>query len=141
MARRHRLIAGVLLTAGLLTAGTVTADTVTAERTASVTPTLAASSNPLAEVTKLGPDDVEALHGQIVERIQTGSYTYLLVEQTSGARTWSVMMGIGPAQGTLVRIDPIATKRDFYSARLDRVFPELMFGTISIPSTPHGDRA
>ncbi|HET6584625.1 MAG TPA: hypothetical protein VFG69_14300 [Nannocystaceae bacterium] len=97
--------------------------------TAPSTPTpTAAPSPPLAGMTPPAAGE-EVFDGVVEERLAAGSYTYLAV-RTGGAAKWVATMGDGAALGASVRIESMGTRTDFHSRRLDRTFPELVFGVV-----------
>lgn len=90
----------------------------------------AGNSNPLGTLDRSAADDVP-LAGRVEERLEAGSYTYLGVRRDDGSRFWAVTLGRGQPQGARVNIRSYGRRTDFRSARLQRTFPELVFGTVS----------
>ncbi|MEZ4446391.1 MAG: hypothetical protein R3B72_45350 [Polyangiaceae bacterium] len=68
--------------------------------------------------------------GQVRERLDAGSYTYLLVGTDAGAEEWVVTLGKGANVGAQVAIKSMGTRRDFESARLKRRFDRLVFAIV-----------
>lgn len=89
----------------------------------------AAGVNPLASLVR---DEVDArpLEGRVREVLSAGSYTYLSLETTDGPR-WTVTMGRGQGVGTKVRVRSFGHSQNFHSKRLQRTFPDLVFGIVS----------
>ena len=94
--------------------------------TAEARPT--APSIPLAEMTPPAADE-KTFAGVVEERLAAGSYTYLAV-RTDSALRWVATMGDGAPLGARVQIENMGTRTDFFSRRLDRTFPELVFGVV-----------
>jgi hypothetical protein len=81
-----------------------------------------------------GPPAMEpasgSLAGQIAERLDAGSYTYVLVDEGAGDRTWVVTLGDAEPVGARVRVTRFGARQDFRSARLGRTFDHLVFGIV-----------
>lgn len=76
-------------------------------------------------------DEHEPLVGRVVERFVAGSYTYVAIERDDGRRTWAVTLGRSVPEGARVRVRSFGRRSNFYSARLRRTFPELIFGAVA----------
>ncbi len=68
--------------------------------------------------------------GEIRERVDAGSYTYMLVTTDAGAREWVVTLGAGAPVGTRVDIVNMGVRSDFRSRRLARTFDRLVFAIV-----------
>lgn len=91
----------------------------------------ARAENPLTTLIR-DAADAAPLTGVVVERIKAGGYTYLALSAAQGAEPrWVVTLGRGEALGSQVKVRSFGHRRDFYSRRLDRTFPELTFGIVS----------
>jgi hypothetical protein len=86
--------------------------------------------NPLASLVRSAPD-AGPLVGVVEERISAGSYAYLALRTPAGARRWTVTMGRGQPAGARVRVRSLGHSERFYSKRLARTFPDLVFGVVS----------
>jgi hypothetical protein len=77
-------------------------------------------------------DDRDPLVGRVVERLVAGSYTYVAIERDGdGQRAWAVTLGRAAPEGARVRVRSFGRRSNFYSARLRRTFPELIFGAVA----------
>jgi hypothetical protein len=91
-------------------------------------PASAQAGNPLAN---LRTDRAgEPLAGRVEERVAAGPYTYLDVRGAE-RRVWVVTLGRGAPRGASVRVRSLGQQQNFYSRRLQRTFPELVFGLVS----------
>ena len=91
----------------------------------------ARAENPLTTLVR-DAADAAPLTGIVVEKIKAGSYTYVAVSTASGTQPrWAVTLGRGEPLGTRVKVRSFGRRREFYSRRLDRTFPELTFGIVS----------
>ncbi len=88
------------------------------------------AGNPLVGLTP-SDDERAPLVGRVVERLVAGSYTYVALERDDGRRAWAVTLGRGAPEGARARVRSFGVKKNFYSARLRRTFPELIFGSLS----------
>lgn len=81
-----------------------------------------------------GPPAMEpasgALAGRVTDRLEAGSYTYVLVDDGDGVATWVVTLGDAEPVGARVRVTRFGTRDGFRSARLDRTFEHLVFGIV-----------
>lgn len=71
--------------------------------------------------------------GRVIERVQAGSYTYLLVERAGGARSWVVTLASSSgAQSRVSRVQVLAMgyAAHFDSKRLARTFDGLYFAVV-----------
>lgn len=87
------------------------------------------AGNPLVGLAP-SDDDREPLVGRVVERLVAGSYTYVAIERADGRRAWAVTLGRAAPEGARVRVRSFGRRSNFYSARLGRTFPELIFGAV-----------
>ena len=102
-----------------------------------------AAANPLAAATPVaGPAQV--LSGQILERLDAGSYIYLRVRPAdAGAETWIVLpvLEAPTADATAIRVRVMRRVERFHSRRLGREFSELLFAARDAAlSSPKGVR-
>jgi hypothetical protein len=141
------LIAGGGILIGLLDAPPAAAphmSTPTAGAPAAPAPAPApAAPNPLASATPVaGP--AQALSGEILERLDAGSYVYLRVRPAdAGAETWIVLpvLEAPPADATAIRVRVMRRVERFHSRRLGREFSELLFAARDAAlSSPKGVR-
>jgi hypothetical protein len=86
--------------------------------------------NPLATIVR-DATDAQPREGRVEALLDAGSYTYLELRGESSTPFWVVTMGRAPPAGSRVRVRSFGHRRDFYSARLQRTFPELVFGIVS----------
>jgi len=120
----RRLLAVLLLAAALCAAAAWFAAPVISTPGARRTP-----AGPLGALSQVTPAR-DVFEGTVEERWPAGPYTYLgLRTQDGGALRWAVTMGRAYPVGARVRIRAMGHSRDFYSARLQRSFSELVFGT------------
>lgn len=71
-----------------------------------------------------------SLNGRVTERLDAGSYTYVLVDDGEGDPTWVVTLGGAEPVGTPVKVTRFGVRDDFRSARLERTFDHLVFGIV-----------
>lgn len=90
----------------------------------------ARGSNPLSELVR-DASDAHARQGRVESQLVAGSYTYVELRGDDAEHYWAVTMGRAPPTGTRVRVRSFGHRRDFYSPRLQRTFPELVFGIVS----------
>jgi hypothetical protein len=89
------------------------------------------AENPLQSLMREAVD-AAPLIGRVVERLDAGSYTYLALKiPEASTPAWVVTLGDGQRLGSQVKVRSFGRRRDFYSRRLDRTFPELVFGIVS----------
>lgn len=91
------------------------------------------STNPLlaADSTERG----QRLHGQIIEKLPAGGYTYLELELADGDRTWVVLMSREtPGPGDEIDVVVMGSRDGFHSRRLDRRFDRLLFASLGAQS-------
>jgi hypothetical protein len=86
--------------------------------------------NPLSELVH-DATDAQARQGRVASQLVAGSYTYVELRGDAAEHYWAVTMGRAPPPGTRVRVRSFGHRRDFYSPRLQRTFPELVFGIVS----------
>jgi hypothetical protein len=103
-----------------------------AARSSAADPAGAAAANPLAELSRSALDNAP-ITGRVEERLSAGSYTYLSVRTGANTSVWVVTLGGGSPPGAPVKVRSMGRRADFYSSRLKRTFPELIFGIISRP--------
>jgi hypothetical protein len=87
-------------------------------------------TNPLASLVRSALDE-PPLYGRVEQRISAGSYSYLALRTSEGAQRWTVTMGRGQPVGANVSVRSIGYSPRFYSKRLRREFPNLVFGIVS----------
>ena len=88
------------------------------------------AQNPLHTLLR-DPQESALLRGRVEERLAAGGYTYLALRARDGALLWTVTLGGGAPIGAEVRMRSLGRQRAFHSRRLDRTFPELIFGIVS----------
>lgn len=64
--------------------------------------------------------------GRVLSTIPSNSYTYIEVDQ-EGTTRWLATPALSLEKNTLIRYDNGALMKDFYSKKLDRTFPEILF--------------
>ncbi len=88
-----------------------------------------AALNPLASLVRSALDE-PPLYGRVEQRISAGSYTYLGLRTQQDELRWAVTMGRGEREGTTVSVRSLGFSPRFYSKRLQREFPNLVFGLV-----------
>ena len=88
-----------------------------------------AQANPLASLVRSALDE-PPLFGRVEERISAGSYTYLALRTEREGLRWTVTRGRGEPEGTAVQVRSLGFSPRFYSKRLQRAFPNLVFGIV-----------
>jgi hypothetical protein len=91
---------------------------------------VAAQGNPVGGLSRT-PEDLAPVEGTVEERLLAGGYTYLAVRSASGRRTWAVTIGRGASEGDRVVVRSFGRSASFFSRRLQRTFPELVFGLVT----------
>ena len=86
--------------------------------------------NPLSELVRDATDG-QMRQGRVESELVAGSYTYVELRGDDAEHYWAVTMGRAPPPGTRVRVRSFGHHRDFYSPRLRRTFPKLVFGIVS----------
>ena len=74
----------------------------------------------------------DAFEGRVAERIKAGSYCYMHVQTTAGAKHWVVTLGSGQPVGAAVRVKAMGVRTAFKSNRLNRTFDKLFFAIVNI---------
>ncbi|WP_437774782.1 hypothetical protein [Sorangium sp. So ce1097] len=100
-----------------------------APSSAAAGPPGAIGASPLAQLSRSAADRA-LLSGRVEERLPAGSYTYVAV-RAGEALTWAVTLGDAPPPGTPVEVRSMGRRTNFHSRRLERTFPELVFGIVS----------
>jgi hypothetical protein len=90
----------------------------------------AAAVNPLTTLER-SASDWTPIVGRVEQRIPAGRYAYLAVRTTRGALVWTVTLGRGHELGAQVKVRSMGRGKNFHSRRLQRTFPELVFGIVS----------
>ncbi|MET0285899.1 MAG: hypothetical protein ABW352_15565 [Polyangiales bacterium] len=85
--------------------------------------------NPLASLVRSAVDE-PPLYGRVEQRISAGGYTYLGLRTAREGLRWTVTMGRGEREGTEVSVRSLGFSPSFYSKRLQREFPNLVFGIV-----------
>ena len=67
-----------------------------------------------------------AYEGEVVTAIDANEYTYIEVREQDGTR-WIAGPRTALARGDIIRFDDGVVMKGFYSKRLDRSFPAVMF--------------
>jgi hypothetical protein len=86
-------------------------------------------TNPLASLVRSAVDE-PPLYGRVEQRISAGSYTYLGLRTVRDELRWTVTMGRGESEGTEVSVRKLGFSPRFFSKRLQREFPDLVFGIV-----------
>lgn len=86
--------------------------------------------NPLSQLVR-DATDAQPRQGRVESQLVAGSYTYLELRGDDAQHYWAVTMGRAPPPGSRVRVRSFGHHRDFYSPRLQRTFPNLVFGIVS----------
>ena len=89
----------------------------------------AMAASPLGQLSRSAADRA-LIAGRVEERLPAGSYTYVAV-RAGEALTWAVTLGDAPPVGTPVQVRSMGRRTNFHSRRLERTFPELVFGIVS----------
>jgi len=89
----------------------------------------AQSEAPPRGMPRIDPPDGD-FAGVIRERLDAGSYTYLLVTTADGRERWVVTLGEGAPVGSNVDIVNMGLRHDFRSRRLARTFDRLVFAIV-----------
>lgn len=88
------------------------------------------ADNPLTNIVR-DATDAQPREARVESQLDAGSYTYVELRGDDSAHYWAVTLGRAPPPGSRVRVRSFGHRRDFYSARLQRTFPELVFGIVS----------
>ncbi len=115
----------------------------------SVNGTYAGSQKPAAGLPQMNQDikpqqDMSSLSGKVLESMDSGGYTYILVEK-AGKKTWVAVPKIEVKIGQDISFQPGMVMSNFQSKTLNRTFETIVFsggvtgsGTGSVnPSTDH----
>lgn len=88
------------------------------------------ATNPLGGLLR---DTIAAppIEGRVEQRLPAGSYTYLALRTERDAVLWAVTLGKGEPPGARVKVRSMGHRPDFHSRRLNRTFPDLVFGMVS----------
>jgi hypothetical protein len=86
-----------------------------------------------------------ALSGKVVETMNAGGYTYILIEK-NGKQTWVAIPMTQVTVGKEITLQPGAEMQDFSSPSLKRTFKSIIFSGGLMPepgsaSAPHGGKA
>jgi len=100
------------------------------DRDAAPTAAAAPAGNPLGQLSRTELDS-RPLSGRVEERLGAGSYTYMGVRLDDGGLFWTVTLGDGQPIGAEVKVRSMGRRTNFRSNRLQRTFPELVFGIVS----------
>jgi len=101
--------------------------------------TLALAGFATAAPPPTGTGSGSAGEGKVIETMNSGGYTYLLVEAGKD-RTWVAIPETTVKTGESVRYLPGMTMQDFHSKTLDRTFAALVFSP-GLENKPSGDTA
>jgi hypothetical protein len=86
--------------------------------------------NPLTTLVR-DSEQVGPLQGRVEQRLPVGGYTYLALRRADDSVLWVVTLGRGAGLGEQVAVRSMGRRTDFYSRRLQRTFPLLVFGIVS----------
>ena len=109
--------------------------TVSSSRSASPTPV----SAPKAAAVH-GGSAASGLSGTVIETLESGGYTYVKLDTSSG-QSWAAVRKTKLSKGQKVNISGAMLMKNFKSRTLDRVFPAIYFGSLGAgdkPIHPHG---
>ena len=90
----------------------------------------ARADNPLTNIVR-DATDAEPREARVESQLEAGTCTYVELRGEDAVHYWAVTLGRAPPPGSRVRVRSFGHRRDFYSARLQRTFPELVFGIVS----------
>ena len=90
-----------------------------------------ARANPLTAI-EHDATDAEPREARVESQLVAGSYTYVELRGDDSTHHWAVTLGRAPPAGSRVRVRSFGHRHDFYSPRLQRTFPELVFGIVSV---------
>ncbi|AKF08470.1 hypothetical protein [Sandaracinus amylolyticus] len=94
-------------------------------------PPPARAINPFAE-SRLDAEDRYALTGDVVSRLDAGSYVYFEIRDARGAHHWVATLAVtAPEHARHVAATILGRAHAFHSARLDRRFETLLFGIVT----------
>jgi len=82
------------------------------------------------------PGDVT---GTVVESMNSGGYTYLLLMTASGQKSWAAVTKTTVKTGAMATVTNAMEMRDFESPTLKRKFDRILFGALADASAPAGD--
>jgi hypothetical protein len=102
-------------------------------------PAVAATNDPSPAPMFQTPEEPTegTIEGVVLEAIDVPSYTYYRIGAPGSAGTWAAVPSATLVVGDHVRVEGAMKMVDFKSSRLDRVFPEIYFGTLhGGPSAP-----
>lgn len=76
------------------------------------------------------------LTGTVVENMNSGGYTYLLIKTASGEKSWAAVTKTTVKNGDKATVTNAMEMRDFSSPTLKRKFDSITFGMLAGDSTP-----
>jgi hypothetical protein len=85
---------------------------------------------PVAVATAAAPAAAESLTGKVAETIDAGQYTYLRL-QTAAGETWAAVPSTKAGVGTQVTVQSPMWMENFKSAKLNRTWTRIAFGTLA----------
>jgi hypothetical protein len=86
--------------------------------------------NPLTSIVR-DATDAQPREAKVESQLDVGVRTCVELRGDDSAHYWAVTLGRAPPPGSRVRVRSFGHRRDFYSPRLQRTFPELVFGIVS----------
>ena len=81
------------------------------------------------------PAAAKVHQGTVQESIAVSRYTYVRIEDKSGAEIWAAVPQAKIAVGSEVRVVESILMRDFKSPGLDKTFPSIVFGVLAETET------
>lgn len=79
------------------------------------------------------------LTGTVVESMDSGGYTYLLLKTASGEKTWAAVTKTTVKPGATATVTNSMEMKNFESPTLKRKFDRILFGALADGSAPAGD--
>ncbi len=101
---------------------------------------------PSTDATTAGAPEIQSFSGEVVETMEAGGYTYVLVD-TGSEQIWAASNQFVVAQGNRVTVPIESPMADFRSETLDRSFDLIYFASRIVPEgtalgggmgSPHG---
>ncbi len=101
---------------------------------------------PVTDATTAGAPEIQSFSGEVVETMEAGGYTYVLVD-TGSEQIWAASNQFVVAQGDRVTVPIESPMADFHSETLDRSFDLIYFASRIVPEgtalgggmgSPHG---
>ncbi|NUP07932.1 MAG: hypothetical protein HOW73_17950 [Polyangiaceae bacterium] len=121
------LLVGALAAVAACTTGPVGEAAQTTSTTASAR---ADGRSPLA-LARAPEESARSFEGEVVERLDAGTYLYFAVEDAAGVSRWvTTLRTTSAAVGDTVKVNSFGVRDEFRSKRLSRTFDRLHFGIV-----------